>query len=107
MDLGLKGKVAIVGGSSQGIGFAIARTLAAEGASVTLTARRAQDLEQAARAAAGVQYPGIEAHSGPAQPGVIIRHAELQGQETPEPTPACQAIVRPQAPGERADPVLP
>ena len=48
MDLGLKDKVAIVGGSSRGIGYAIAHTLAAEGARVTLTARRAQDLEQAA-----------------------------------------------------------
>jgi 3-oxoacyl-[acyl-carrier protein] reductase len=50
MDLGLRGKVAIVGGSSQGIGFGIARTLAAEGASVMLTARRTAELEAAAHA---------------------------------------------------------
>lgn len=49
MDLGLRGKVAIVGGSSEGIGYAIARMLAAEGASVVLVARRAGPLEVAAQ----------------------------------------------------------
>jgi 3-oxoacyl-[acyl-carrier protein] reductase len=48
MDLGLRGKVAIVGGASQGIGFAIARLLAAEGADVAMVARRAEPLTQAA-----------------------------------------------------------
>ncbi|MBV8602831.1 MAG: SDR family NAD(P)-dependent oxidoreductase, partial [Candidatus Eremiobacteraeota bacterium] len=48
MDLGLKGKVAIVCGSGQGIGFAIARELAQEGALVTITARKADKLAQAA-----------------------------------------------------------
>ena len=32
MDLGIKGKTAVVSGSTAGIGFAIAATLAAEGA---------------------------------------------------------------------------
>src|SRR3974377_2429187 len=40
MDLGLKGKFAIVNGASQGIGYAIARTLAGEGAAVLMRARR-------------------------------------------------------------------
>lgn len=40
MDLSLKGKVAVVGGSSQGIGYAIAHLLAAEGARVAVVARR-------------------------------------------------------------------
>ena len=40
MNLELKDKVAIVGGASQGIGYGIARTLAAEGAKVVITARR-------------------------------------------------------------------
>ena len=40
MDLGLAGKVAIVNGASQGIGYAIARTLAEEGARVAISARR-------------------------------------------------------------------
>ncbi len=48
MELGLSGKVAIVGGSSEGIGYGIARLLAAEGASVAMVARRAEPLEAAA-----------------------------------------------------------
>jgi NAD(P)-dependent dehydrogenase (short-subunit alcohol dehydrogenase family) len=39
MDLGLKGKSAVVTGSTAGIGFAIAETLAAEGAHVVLNGR--------------------------------------------------------------------
>jgi 3-oxoacyl-[acyl-carrier protein] reductase len=49
MDLGLKGKVAIVGGASMGIGYAIARTLAQEGARVAITARREPGLHKAAQ----------------------------------------------------------
>ncbi len=37
MDLGLKDKVAIVGGASMGIGYGIARTRAADGARVAIT----------------------------------------------------------------------
>ena len=40
MDLGLHGKVAIVTGSSDGIGYCTARSLAQEGARVVLCARR-------------------------------------------------------------------
>lgn len=39
MDLGLKGRVAIIGGASQGIGKACAMGLAAEGVSVAICAR--------------------------------------------------------------------
>ncbi len=46
MDLELKDKVAIVSGSSRGIGRSIALALAAEGARVVLTARGAETLEQ-------------------------------------------------------------
>lgn len=49
MDLGLRDKHAIVTGGSQGIGKAIARVLAAEGADVALVARRKEPLEAAAR----------------------------------------------------------
>jgi NAD(P)-dependent dehydrogenase (short-subunit alcohol dehydrogenase family) len=39
MNLGLQGKVAVVSGSTAGIGFAIANTLAAEGAQVVVNGR--------------------------------------------------------------------
>lgn len=47
MDLGLKGKVAIVSGSSDGIGFVTALSLAREGARVVLCARREAKLREA------------------------------------------------------------
>jgi len=50
MNLELNDKIAIVGGGSQGIGFGIAKTLAAEGAKVMIAARREQDLARAAEA---------------------------------------------------------
>lgn len=49
MDLQLKGKVAIVGGGSQGIGYGIAHTLAAEGATVIITARHEEALALSAK----------------------------------------------------------
>jgi len=48
VDLKLKDKIAIVGGASQGIGFGIAQTLAAEGAKLAITARREHLLHEAA-----------------------------------------------------------
>ncbi|MEK9851709.1 MAG: SDR family oxidoreductase [Flavobacteriaceae bacterium] len=39
MEISLKGKTALIGGSSKGIGLAIAKRLAASGASITLMAR--------------------------------------------------------------------
>ena len=49
MDLELKGKVAIVGGASKGLGRACAEVLAAEGATVVMCSRTAADLERAAQ----------------------------------------------------------
>ena len=48
MDLGLKGKVAIITGGSEGIGKAAAQGMAGEGARVIILARRPDVLEQAA-----------------------------------------------------------
>lgn len=47
MDLGLKGKRAIITGGSKGIGLATALTLAGEGAQVALVARGLEALEEA------------------------------------------------------------
>ena len=50
MDLGIKGKTAIVCGASKGLGFAIAEGLAAEGVSLAICARQEQRLFEAAEA---------------------------------------------------------
>ena len=47
MDLGLKGKVAIVAAASQGLGRAVATELAREGAEVAICARNTANLEKA------------------------------------------------------------
>ena len=49
MDLGLGGKYALVTGGSRGIGKAIARELAREGADVVIASRTLADLEKSAR----------------------------------------------------------
>jgi 3-oxoacyl-[acyl-carrier protein] reductase len=47
MDLGLKGRVAIVAAASKGLGLAVATELAREGAEVAICARSAERLEKA------------------------------------------------------------
>jgi 3-oxoacyl-[acyl-carrier protein] reductase len=49
MDLELKGKVAVVGGASKGLGRACAQVLAQEGARVALCSRSKPDLDKAAQ----------------------------------------------------------
>lgn len=48
MDLGLRGRVAIVAAASKGLGRAVAEELAREGAEIAICARTASDLEAAA-----------------------------------------------------------
>jgi len=48
MDLGLEGKVALVTGASSGLGKAVARELACEGAAVAIVARRQDELARVA-----------------------------------------------------------
>ena len=57
MDLGLKGKTAIVTAASLGLGRAIAEELAAEGANLAICARRAEPLEEAR---AAIEAKGVE-----------------------------------------------
>jgi 3-oxoacyl-[acyl-carrier protein] reductase len=59
VDLGLKGKKAIVTGGTRGIGRAIAETLAAEGADVAICARNA---EQVAATVRHLQGRGVRAY---------------------------------------------
>lgn len=49
MDLGLKGKTALILGASQGLGRAIAERLAAEGADLVISSRRLEVLEEVAK----------------------------------------------------------
>ena len=49
MDLGLKGKVAMVAGASRGLGFAVAQALASEGALVSIASRDETSIAAAAQ----------------------------------------------------------
>ncbi|MFN8223634.1 MAG: SDR family oxidoreductase [Gaiellales bacterium] len=65
MDLGLKGRTAIVCGSSSGMGLAIAERLAAEGANVAMLGRRRELLHREAERIGGLAVQGdltIPAH---------------------------------------------
>jgi 3-oxoacyl-[acyl-carrier protein] reductase len=58
VELGLRGRTAIVCGASAGIGLAIAEALAAEGANVAMLARRRELLEREAERIGGLAVRG-------------------------------------------------
>ena len=72
MDLQLQGKVAIITGSSRGLGLASAQALAAEGASVVICARGAARLEEAA---------GIVERAASRPDAVLAVQADLASEE--------------------------
>lgn len=61
MDLGIRGKRALVMGSSYGIGNGVARALAAEGVDIVLTARSQDILDREAQAIADAYGVRVEA----------------------------------------------
>lgn len=64
MDLGVAGRVAIIGGGSKGLGRACADSLAQEGANLVICSRNAGELEAAAteiRGATGVEVLAVPA----------------------------------------------
>jgi 3-oxoacyl-[acyl-carrier protein] reductase len=78
MDLGIAGKTALVTGASIGIGRAIARALAAEGARLAVAARRRQLLEELEKEI-GAKLVIVEADLLDAQAPRRIADAALQG----------------------------
>ena len=46
MDLGLRGRTAVVTGGSKGIGYAVAKTFLEEGANVWICARKADEVDR-------------------------------------------------------------
>jgi 3-oxoacyl-[acyl-carrier protein] reductase len=83
MDLGLKGKKAVVTGGSRGIGRAIADLLADEGADVAICARGAEQVAEAVKAleAKGVKAFGqaVDIADGPAIRAFVAAAGEALG----------------------------
>ncbi|MBW3656622.1 MAG: SDR family oxidoreductase [Gemmatimonadetes bacterium] len=76
MDLGLSNRVALVAGSSRGLGRAIAEEMAAEGAAVVLCARGADSLTEALAAVEAVGARGVAVGADLGDPEGVRRVAE-------------------------------
>jgi 3-oxoacyl-[acyl-carrier protein] reductase len=74
MDLMLKGKVAIVGGASKGLGRACAQALAEEGVNLTICSRSQADLDKAAQEISAATGVGVLAY-----PGDLDKHDTIRG----------------------------
>lgn len=69
MDLGMKGKAALVTGGSKGIGYACAEALLAEGARVAIVSRSQDNLNRALE-----RLPGVVGHAA----DVSVEHAAVE-----------------------------
>lgn len=78
----LEGKVAVVTASTAGIGLGIVRRLAAEGARVVVSSRKAAAVEETVRTlrSEGLEVRGVPCHVGdPAQIAALVRFAVEYG----------------------------
>src|SRR5512139_27714 len=80
MDLQLKGKRALVAGSSRGLGYAIALKLALEGCRVAINGRNSQTINEAARKLLNETNAEIEPLTGdvgePDIPALLVQQTE-------------------------------
>src|SRR5256885_13818514 len=83
MDLGLRGRTAIVSGASSGLGLGAAESLAGEGAKVAMFARRAEVLEREANRLGALAVPGDVTHTGDLERLVERTVQELGGIDIP------------------------
>ena len=79
MDLGISGRVALVGGATQGIGRAVAETLIAEGARVVITARGADPTGRVAAEIGAVAGHAWDSADLDAAPDLISQITEQVG----------------------------
>jgi 3-oxoacyl-[acyl-carrier protein] reductase len=85
MDLGLRGRSAVVGGASSGLGRASAEALAAEGCRLLIWSRRADGLESVAaelRSTHGAEVHVAAADAGDPQAAATIAGAALYALES-------------------------
>lgn len=80
MELGLKGRTALITGGSRGIGFGVAQLLAQEGCNLHLASRNASDLEAAHKKITAASSVNVTCHAlDLAAPGNAKKLAETCG----------------------------